>query len=73
MFGVSAGELTLIIFIALLVLDPKKIPDYGNKIGKVMREWRNIKNGIDDKIKTALDEPTPKEKPEKQSTEHEPQ
>lgn len=40
MFNVGAGELILIIVVALLVLGPQKLPEFARTIGKFVREFR---------------------------------
>ncbi len=40
MFNVGAGELILIVVVALLVLGPQKLPEFARSIGKFVREFR---------------------------------
>ena len=40
-FGLGAGELLLILAIALVVLGPKKLPDAARSLGKGMREFKD--------------------------------
>ena len=40
MFGVSAGELVVIVLVALVVLGPQKLPEVAKQLGKAMRELR---------------------------------
>jgi sec-independent protein translocase protein TatB len=40
MFNVGAGELILIVVVALLVLGPQKLPEFARTIGKFVREFR---------------------------------
>jgi sec-independent protein translocase protein TatB len=40
MFNVGAGELILIVVVALLVLGPQKLPEFARAIGKFVREFR---------------------------------
>ena len=42
MFNVGAGELLVILLIALIVLGPDKLPDTARKIGNVMGELRRM-------------------------------
>ena len=40
MFGISAGELVIILIAGLIIFGPSKLPDVGRAIGKVLREFR---------------------------------
>ena len=40
MFNVGAGELILIVVVALLVLGPQRLPEFARAIGKFVREFR---------------------------------
>ncbi|HYH88196.1 MAG TPA: twin-arginine translocase TatA/TatE family subunit [Solirubrobacteraceae bacterium] len=40
-FGLGAGELLLILAIALVVLGPKKLPDAARSLGKGLREFKD--------------------------------
>ncbi|WNG60678.1 twin-arginine translocase subunit TatB [Archangium gephyra] len=40
MFNIGAGELILIVVVALLVLGPQKLPEFARTIGKFVREFR---------------------------------
>ncbi len=40
-FGLGAGELLLILAIALVVLGPKKLPEAGRSLGRGLREFRD--------------------------------
>ncbi len=40
MFNLGAGEIALILVVALLVLGPKRLPELARGLGKFMREFR---------------------------------
>jgi len=40
MFNIGAGELAVILVVALLVLGPKRLPELARGLGKVLREFR---------------------------------
>lgn len=49
------GEIAVIVFVALLIFGPKKLPDLGKAAGKTLREFKNATKGImeDDDDKSA--------------------
>lgn len=53
MFGMGAGELILVLVIALLVFGPKKLPDLAKGLGKAIREFRRASTDLHEQI--ALD------------------
>lgn len=56
MFNVGAGELLVILLIALIVLGPDKLPETARKIGNVMGELRRMSSGFQDEMRAAMDE-----------------
>ncbi len=58
MFNVGGPELLVILFLALIVLGPQRLPDAARQIGKFMGELRRMSSGFQQELKTALDEPT---------------
>ena len=58
MFNVGAGELLVILLIALIVLGPDKLPETARKIGNVMGELRRMSSGFQDEMKSAMTEVT---------------
>lgn len=45
-FGVGFPELVLIFLIALMVLGPRRLPEYAAKAGKFVRDMRNMSQGL---------------------------
>lgn len=56
MFNVGAGELLVILLIALIVLGPDKLPETARKVGNVMGELRRMSSGFENEIRAAMDE-----------------
>jgi sec-independent protein translocase protein TatB len=50
MFGMGAGELILILVIALLIFGPKKLPDLAKGIGKALREFRRASTDLQEQL-----------------------
>lgn len=44
--GLGFGEIMLIVFFALLIFGPKKLPELGKAAGHTLREFKNAMNGI---------------------------
>ena len=51
MFGLGIGEIVVILFIALIFIGPKKLPELAKGLGKGIREFQNAANGIKETIK----------------------
>src|SRR5260370_10434563 len=53
--GIGFGELILIMFVALMVFGPRRLPEIGRMIGKVLGELRKatdeLKNTIDREVR----------------------
>lgn len=58
MFNVGAGELLVILLIALIVLGPDKLPEAARKMGNVMGELRRMSSGFQSEMRSAMDEVT---------------
>ncbi len=56
MFNVGAGELLVILLIALIVLGPDKLPETARKMGNVMGELRRMSSGFQNEMRAAMDE-----------------
>jgi len=48
-FNIGLPELMIILVIALIVLGPKKLPDFGRSLGNGMREFKESISGGSDK------------------------
>lgn len=56
MFGLGVGEIVVILFIALIVIGPKKLPGLAKGLGKGMREFQNAAKGITDSVSNPVNE-----------------
>lgn len=56
MFGLGISEIAIILFIALIFIGPKKLPELARGIGKGIREFQNAAKGIQESIKSTTDE-----------------
>lgn len=54
MFNVGAGELIVILLIALIVLGPDRLPDAARKMGKFMGQVRQMSNGFQTEMRQAM-------------------
>lgn len=51
MFGkLGAGELILVLIIALVIFGPSKLPEIGKALGKSINEFKNSVNKVNDAI-----------------------
>lgn len=55
MFGLGITEIAIILFIALIFIGPKKLPELARGLGKGIREFQNAAKGIQESINN----PTP--------------
>lgn len=46
MFGIGTGELLLLLFLALLVLGPERMPKMARDVGKVMNDLRRTSDEL---------------------------
>lgn len=50
LFGLSMGELFIVILVALLLFGSKRIPELARGLGKVIREFRKAAEDIKNEI-----------------------
>lgn len=56
MFGLGPQEIVFIMFIALLIFGPKKLPELGRTIGKAIREFKKATSEIEKEVQTGIRE-----------------
>ena len=56
MFGLGPQELIFILFIALLIFGPKKLPELGRSLGKAIREFKRATSEIEREVNSGLKE-----------------
>ena len=58
MFNLGAGEVLVIMLLALLVLGPQRLPDAARQIGKFTGEIRRLSSGFQQEMKSAFEAET---------------
>lgn len=58
MFNLGAGEVLVILLMALIILGPSRLPDAAKQVGKFMGEMRKLSSGFQNELKHALDDDT---------------
>ncbi len=60
MFGLGFGEIIIILFIALLFIGPKKLPELARSLGKGLREFKKATSEMSEQITQSDSNETPK-------------
>lgn len=55
MFNVGAGEMFVIMLLALIVLGPERLPKAMGQVGRTVAQLRRISGGFQDEIRRAMD------------------
>ena len=58
MFNLGAGEVLVILLLALIVLGPQRLPDAAKQVGRFTGEIRRLSNGFQQEMKSAFDAET---------------
>ena len=53
----SGGEVLIILIVALVVFGPKRLPELGRAIGKVMHEFNKALHDVKDQMDTEYQQP----------------
>jgi len=56
--GIQPIHIVFIFIVALLLFGPKRLPEIGRSVGKVLNEFRRMTNGMTDVINQEMREPT---------------
>ena len=54
-FGIGPMELLVVLMLALIVLGPRQLPEAGRKLGKLMRDLRQMWTEVSSEISRELD------------------
>jgi len=65
MFGISGGEIVVILMLVVMLFGANKIPELARSFGKGMRDIRNAANDIKQEISTSADDDSLKKFKEK--------
>jgi sec-independent protein translocase protein TatB len=57
-FNLGAGEVLVILLLALIVLGPQRLPDAARQVGRFTSEIRKLSSGFQAEMKAALEEET---------------
>ena len=58
MFNLGAGEVLVILLLALIVLGPQRLPEAAKQVGRFTGEIRKLSSGFQAEIKAAFDAET---------------
>ena len=60
MFEIGFWEVSLVLFVALLVLGPKHLPTVAKTAGKMLARWRNIVKHMQTEVQEITETPAEK-------------
>ena len=56
MFGLGAGEILIILFIALIAIGPEKLPGVAKNLARTLGEFQRAMRGVSDSIREPMDQ-----------------
>jgi len=62
-FGVGLPDVTVILFVALLIFGPKKLPELGKQLGKTLKSLKKASNEFQNEIDQVMNEEDKEESP----------
>ncbi len=65
-FGVGLPEIAVIAAIALVVFGPKRLPEFGRKLGKTLKSLQKASAEFETEIQNAMSEDNAKENEKKE-------
>lgn len=54
MFGLSFGELAIVVILALVLLGPDKLPDTAKTLGKTLKDLKKATDGLKDQFEAEM-------------------
>ena len=56
MFGLGAGEILVIMLMAIVFIGPKKLPELSRNLGKALREFQKTKDSVMESLQNTQDD-----------------
>ena len=56
--NVGAGEIVLLLLVALLLFGPKRLPEMGRSLGKGLRDFKESASGVVEELQAADEDET---------------
>jgi sec-independent protein translocase protein TatB len=72
MFNLGAGEVVVILLVALIVLGPNRLPEAARTVGRVMGELRRLSTGFQAEVREAFQDDTSPSPLDRRRTESKP-
>lgn len=54
MFNIGPQELLVVLIVALIIVGPKRLPEFGRTIGRALNEFRKLQDEVKDMVKFDL-------------------
>src|SRR5687767_2785456 len=59
MSNFGGAEMLVVLFLALIVLGPERLPKVARQAGAVMRQLRQMSSGFQEELRSAIEDPQP--------------